>query len=94
MSKLKELWDRQTMLNSATESAPKIFGEVFEDGQMRGHYGVDTIPMGKGIVFGNYILWDTGDNQFGIGYRETGEMGIFNKADFEAHIEAFYGLNF
>jgi len=92
MSKIKERL--LTQLNSATEIAPKIFGEVFDDGQMRGHYGVDTIPMGKGIVFGDYILWDAGDNQFGIGYRETGEMGIFNKADFEAHIEAFYGLNF
>ena len=92
MSKLKELL--HTKLDNTTPTAPQIFGEVFEDGQMRGHYGVDTIPMGQGIVFGNYILWDAGDNQFGIGYRETGEMGIFNKADFESHIQAFYGLNF
>ena len=92
MSKIKELL--HTKLDNTIPTAPAVFGEVFEDGQMRGQYHIDTIPMGKGIVFGDYILWDTGDNQFGIGYRETGEMGIFNKADFEAHIEAFYGLNF
>ena len=92
MSKIKELL--HTKLDNTIHTAPKIFGEVFDDGQMRGHYGVDTIPMGRGIVFGDYILWDAGDDQFGIGYRETGEMGIFNKKDFEAHIEAFYGLNF
>jgi hypothetical protein len=92
MSKIKELL--HTRLDNTPSDTPKIFGEVFDDGQMRGHYGVDTIPMGKGIVFGDYIVWDAGDNQFGIGYRNTGEMGIFNKKDFEAHIEAFYGLNF
>ena len=92
MSKIKE--SLHVLLTNETTTAPKVFGEVFEDGQMRGQYHVDTIPMGKGIVFGDYILWDAGDNQFGIGYRETGEMGIFNKKDFEAHIEAFYGLNF
>ena len=92
MSKIKELL--HTRLDNTPSDAPKIFGEVFDDGQMRGSYGVGPIPMGKGIVFGDYVVWDTGDNQFGIGYRETGEMGIFNKADFEAHIEAFYGLNF
>ena len=94
MGKVKNLLERETHMSSETSTAPRIFGEVFEDGQMRGHYGVDTIPMGAGIVFGNYVIWDSGDNQFGIGYRETGEMGIFSKADFEAHIQAFYGLNF
>jgi hypothetical protein len=94
MGKVKNLLERETHMASETATSPQIFGEVFDDGQMRGHYGVDTIPMGKGIVFGDYVIWDAGDNQFGIGYRETGEMGIFNKADFEAHIEAFYGLNF
>lgn len=92
MSKIKE--SLHTLLTNETATAPKVFGEVFEDGQMRGQYHIDTIPMGKGIVFGDYILWDTTDGMFGIGYRETGEMGIFNKKDFEAHIEAFYGLNF
>lgn len=91
MSKIKETL--QTKLASATQLAPSVFGEVFDDGQMRGEYGVDNVPQ-HAIVFGKYILWDSTDGKFGIGYRETGEMGIFNKADFEAHIEAFYGLNF
>ena len=92
MSKIKEAL--QTRMSSETAVAPQMFGEVFADGQVRGHYGVDTIPQGKAIVFGDYLIWDTTDGMFGIGYRETGEMGIFNKKDFEAHIEAFYGLNF
>jgi hypothetical protein len=92
MSKIKEAL--QTRMSSETAVAPQMFGEVFEDGQVRGHYVVDTVPLGQGIAFGDYVIWDAGDNQFGIGYRETGEMGIFNKKDFEAHIQAFYGLNF
>lgn len=91
MSKLKELL--HTKLDNTVHTAPSIFGEVFEDGQMRGQYGVDSVPQHV-IVFGDYLLWDAGGDKFGIGYRNTGEMGIFNKADFESHIEAFYGLNF
>lgn len=94
MGKVKELLGKHIRMNSATPTAPSVFGEVFEDGQMRGHYEVDTIPQGKDIVFGNYIVWDAGDDQFGIGHRDTGEMGVFNKKDFEAYIQAFYGLNF
>jgi hypothetical protein len=33
-------------------------------------------------------------DEIGIGYRNTGEMGIFKVADFEPYLKAFFGLNF
>jgi len=35
-----------------------------------------------------------GGEEIGIGFRDTGEMGIFKVADFEPYIKAFFGLNF
>jgi hypothetical protein len=32
--------------------------------------------------------------EIGMGFRPTGEMGIFKTADFEPYLKAFFGLNF
>lgn len=55
----------------------------------------DTFPLPlPGVIdFGPYTLWDVDDKTFGITY-ETGEMGVFSKEEFEAHLAAFFGLNF
>jgi hypothetical protein len=91
MSKVKEAL--QTRLNSATDHAPQMFGEVFEDGQFRGHYKIDDVPR-HAMVIGDYLLWPLDGEEFGMGYRPTGEMGIFKVADFEPYLKAFFGLNF
>lgn len=46
------------------------------------------------IRVGNYTMWDVGDDKIGISFLGTGEAGVFNKADFEAYVAAFFGLNF
>jgi len=71
-----------------------MIGEAFEDGEFRGHYGVDDVPR-HAIVIGDYLLWSLDNNEeIIIGYRNTGDMGIIKVADFEPHIKAFFGLNF
>lgn len=45
------------------------------------------------VQFGEYMIWDIDDQVFGISHAE-GETGVFSKADFKAHIDAFFGLNF
>ena len=94
MSKVKSLLERQTRLSSATDHAPQMFGEVFADGQFRGHYKIDDVPR-HAMVIGDYLIWVLDDpEEFGMGYRPTGEMGIFKTADFEPYLKAFFGLNF
>lgn len=94
MSKVKELLERQTRLSSATDHAPRMFGEVFDDGQFRGHYKIDDVSN-HAMTIGDYLLWPLdGGEDIGIGYRPTGEMGIFKVADFEPYLKAFFGLNF
>lgn len=56
-------------------------------------YGVDDVPRGA-LVVGDYLLWGIGNDEINIGYRPTGEMGVFKVADFEPFIKAFFGLNF
>jgi hypothetical protein len=45
-------------------------------------------------VIGDYLLWTLDGEDIGIGFRPTGEMGIFKVADFEPYLKAFFGLNF
>ena len=90
MSKVKEVLHK---LEEATGHAPRMFGEVFADGQFRGHYTVDDVPR-HAMVIGEYLLWPLEGDEFGMGYRPTGEMGIFKTADFEPYLKAFFGLNF
>lgn len=45
------------------------------------------------LIFGQYVLFDVDDKTFGIAHP-SGECGVFNKDAFEAHIAAFFGLNF
>jgi hypothetical protein len=76
-----------------TDHAPRMFGEVMADGQFRGHYKIDDVPN-HAMVIGDYLLWKVDGEEIGIGYRTTGEMGIFKIADFEPYMKAFFGLNF
>jgi hypothetical protein len=85
--------DLKRKLETATDHAPRMFGEVFADGQFRGHYKVDDVPN-HAIVIGDYLLWKLDGDEFGMGYRTTGEMGIFKVADFEPYLKGFFGLNF
>jgi hypothetical protein len=78
----------------ATDHAPRMFGEVFADGQFRGSYKLEDVPR-HAMVIGDYLLWVLDDpEEIGIGHRGTGEMGIFKVADFEPYLKAFFGLNF
>jgi hypothetical protein len=61
--------------------------------QLRSFYGVDDVPT-HAMVVGDYLLWKLDGDDIGIGYRNTGEMGVFKKKDFEPYIAAFFGLNF
>lgn len=90
MSKVKEVLHK---LEEATGHAPRMFGEVFADGQFRGHYTIEDVPR-HAMVIGDYLLWPLEGGEFGMGYRPTGEMGIFKVADFEPYLKAFFGLNF
>ena len=90
MGKVKTLGE---LSNMATDIAPRMFGEIFDDGQFRGHMSKADTPAHV-IVVGDYLLWKLGDGEIGIGYQPTGEMGIFKSEDFEAYIKAFFGLNF
>lgn len=71
----------------------RAFGEIFEDGQVRGHMSQNETSNNT-VVVGDYMLWEMGDGEIGIGYRVTGEMGVFKVDDFEPYIKAFFGLNF
>ena len=78
----------------STSHTPRMVGEIFEDEQFRGFYEVDDVPR-HAVVIGDYLLWTLdGGEEIGIGFRDTGEMGIFKVADFEPYIKAFFGLNF
>ncbi len=93
MSKVKSLSE---LASTAADIAPRMFGEVFEDGQFRGHMSkADTLPHPPHvIVIGDYQMWSLGSEEVGIGHLPTGEMGIFKTADFEPYLKAFFGLNF
>ena len=52
MSKVKEALHK---LEEATGHAPRMFGEVFDDGQFRGHYKVDDVPR-HAMVIGDYLF--------------------------------------
>lgn len=46
------------------------------------------------IIIGDYALYDIDATRFGLSHIVTGETGVFDKADFEAHVSAFFGMNF
>jgi len=71
-----------------TDHAPRMFGEVFNDGQFRGD------KLRAMLNVGDYMIWDVDGDSFAITLTTTGEMGVFRKKDFEAHVAAFFGLNF
>lgn len=51
-------------------------------------------PVSFTIVIGKYVLGDVDDTTFYISYLPTGEGGMFPKADFEAYVASYFGLNF
>jgi hypothetical protein len=72
-----------------------MFGEVFDDGQFR---GVRVNGVGDKLRamlnVGDYMIWEVDGDSFAITLTTTGEIGVFMKKDFEAHVAAFFGLNF
>lgn len=77
-----------------TKNVPPVVGEVFDDGQFRGHgIAVPDVHLENGIKVGRYTLMDSDEDTFYI-FFDTGEVGAFLKSDFESHIAAFFGLNF
>ena len=72
---------------------PRMFGEVFEDGQFRGSHEMPNV-LNHAVTVGDYTVWEMGDGEIGITYRATGEMGVFKVDDFEPYVKAFFGLNF
>lgn len=78
-----------------TDPVPRVFGEVFADGQFR---GVGEMTAGDKLRamlnVGDYMIWDVDPDSFGITLTTTGDMGVFKKKDFESHVAAFFGLNF
>ena len=73
---------------------PPMLGEIFEDGQFRGHRTRDIAPPPASIQIGDYALWDGDDGTFYILFEPTGEIGAFKKEEFVAHVKAFFGLHF
>lgn len=71
-----------------------MLGEVFEDGQFRGHLTRGHLTRDEALQIGDYVLWDGDDGTFYILFEPTGEMGAFKKEDFVAHVSAFFGLHF
>lgn len=72
---------------------PRMFGEVFDDGQFRGYHKIQDIPP-DAMTIGDYLIWNDKDDGIGIVFEPTGETGIFKKVDFEPYLKAFFGLNF
>lgn len=68
------------------------------DGRWRGVREIQEHAAHKGrvgiISIGDYWIENYSDTQILAGYYPTGEIGVFAKADFEAYIAAFFGLNF
>lgn len=51
-------------------------------------------PKAVYISIGDYYLWDSEDDKFGITHRVTGETGLFKKDEFLPYVSSFFGLNF
>ena len=54
---------------------------------------IEHTIVDPGIQVGDYTLFDGGDEHIGI-FHTNGEGGLFQKKEFEAHVAAFFGLNF
>jgi len=46
------------------------------------------------LIIGKFSFADLDAEKFAISNDETYEMGIFNKADFEAYVSEFFGRHF
>jgi len=78
-----------------TDPVPRMFGEVFADGQFRGAVEETAGDKLRAMLnVGDYMIWDVDGDSFAITLTTTGEMGVFKKKDFESHVAAFFGLNF
>ena len=70
----------------------RIKGTWLEDMYDEAVYG-KAREEGRVIVIGDYAIWNLSHEEFGMSHR-NGEVGVFKKADFEAYLAAFFGLNF
>jgi hypothetical protein len=75
----------------------QVFDNMFAakdaaDAQLKQAFGIND--KNPAMLIGDYALWDIDPTRFGMSHLVTGEAGVFNKADFEAHVKAFFGMNF
>ena len=101
MGQMKNMVINKEALDELREAAdkhwrenPPVLGEIFDDGQFRGHRTMDVAPPPASIQIGDYALWDGDDGTFYILFEPTGEIGAFKKEEFVAHVAAFFGLHF
>lgn len=94
MGQMKRMYIDMEALARFRSENPPMTGEVFDDGQFRGHRAPDVRPPPASIRIGDYALWDGDDGTFYILFEPTGEIGAFKKEEFASHVSAFFGLHF
>lgn len=78
--------DLNKMLGEMMKAKRSADAELAE----RFHVPYPVAPM----RVGDYLLGDMDDKKLTIFHEPTGEGGVFDKAEFEPHVKAFFGLNF
>ena len=94
MGQMKNIVIDKEALDAWRANHPPMIGEVFDDGQFRGHRVRDIAPPPASIRIGDYALWDGDDLTIYILFEPTGEIGAFKKEEFASHVSAFFGLHF
>lgn len=94
MGKMKNVQIDMEALAKFRSENPPLFGEIFDDGQFRGHRAPDVVPPPASIRMGDYALWDGDAGTFYILFEPTGQIGAFRKEHFQSHVAAFFGLHF
>ena len=94
MGQMKNVQIDMEALSRFRSENPPMMGEIFDDGQFRGHRAPDVAPPPASIRIGDYALWDGDDGTFYILFEPTGQLGVFKKEHFVAHVSAFFGLQF
>lgn len=72
----------------------KVFEDMFAAKEAADDLLRERDTAKHAIIIGDYALYDIDATRFGLSNIVTGEAGVFDKADFEAHVSAFFGMNF
>lgn len=81
-----------------TTELMRMFGEVSLEKGFRGNMGAysdeqTVLKQPNVLTIGDYALWGRNGDLW-ICQISTGQMGTFKKEEFEAHVAAFFGLNY